>query len=58
MKFRQTHPVPTAAAKAGISPASGYRLEADPRLPSQKNTPHGRRKRLLRAALPAAADLG
>ncbi|MFM8443498.1 MAG: IS21 family transposase [Methylococcus sp.] len=44
MKFRLTHPVPSAAAKAGISPASGYRMEADPRLPSQKNKPHGRRR--------------
>ena len=44
MKFRQTNPVPIAAAKAGISPASGYRLAADSRLPSQKKVLRNRRR--------------
>jgi transposase InsO family protein len=44
MKFRQTHDVAAAAAKAGFSTASGYRIEADPRLPSQKTAPRGRRR--------------
>ncbi len=44
MKFRQTNSVPIAAAKAGISPASGYRLAADSRLPSQKKVPRTRRR--------------
>ena len=45
MTFRQTEAVPAAAAKAGISTATGYRLARDPRLPSQKKTPRGRRRR-------------
>lgn len=44
MTLRQTHTVPVAAAKAGISQATGYRLQADPTLPSQKKTPRGRRR--------------
>jgi len=44
MTFRRTHDVTTAAAKAGLSPASAYRVEADPRLPSQKHAPRGRRR--------------
>ena len=44
MSFRQTHDVAVAAAKAGISTASGYRIETDPRLPSQKKSPRGRRR--------------
>ena len=44
MTLRQTHTVPVAAAKAGISQATGYRLQADPTLPSQKNNPRGRRR--------------
>jgi hypothetical protein len=44
MTLRQTHAVPVAAAKAGISQATGYRLQADPILPSQKKTPRGRRR--------------
>jgi hypothetical protein len=35
MKFRQTHSTAVAAAKASISIATAYRMEADPRLPSQ-----------------------
>ena len=33
-----------AAAKAGFSTATGYRIESDPRLPSQKKKPRGRRR--------------
>ena len=44
MTLRQTHPVPVASAKAGFSQATGYRLQADPTLPSQKKTPRGRRR--------------
>ncbi len=44
MKFRQTDGVAIAAAKSGFSPASGYRLEADDRMPSQKKQPRGRRR--------------
>jgi hypothetical protein len=44
MSFRSSHEVPAAAAKAGFSTATGYRIEADPRLPSQKQAPRGRRR--------------
>ena len=44
MTLRQTHSTPVAAAKAGISQATGYRLQADPTLPSQKKTPRNRRR--------------
>ena len=46
MSSRPTHAttVAIAAAKAGFSPATGYRIEADPRLPSQKKAPRGRRR--------------
>jgi hypothetical protein len=44
MSFRQSHATTVSAAKAGISPATGYRLEDDPRLPSQKRMPRGRRR--------------
>jgi len=44
MKSRQTSAPAIAAAKAGFSRATGYRVEADPRLPSQKKTPRGRRR--------------
>jgi hypothetical protein len=44
MSFRQTHETTVAAAKAGFSPATGYRIEDDPRLPSQKKVPRGRRR--------------
>jgi hypothetical protein len=44
MKSRQSNVPAIAAAKAGFSPASAYRIEADPRLPSQKKTPRGRRR--------------
>ena len=44
MKSRQTHAPAIAAAKSGFSTATAYRIEADPRLPSQKTTPRGRRR--------------
>jgi len=44
MNIRKTHGVAAAAAKAGFSTASGYRIEADPRLPSLKRAPRGRRR--------------
>src|ERR1700749_4850562 len=44
MKSRQNNAPAIAAAKAGFSAASAYRIEADPRLPSQKKTPRGRRR--------------
>ncbi len=44
MTYRLSHGVEASAAKAGFSTASGYRLEADRRLPSQKKKPRGRRR--------------
>jgi len=45
MSFRPTtDTVDIAAAKAGVSRATGYRIEADPRLPSQKKASRGRRR--------------
>jgi hypothetical protein len=45
MSFRQTAPPVIAAAKAGFSVATAYRIEQDPRLPSQKKAPRDRRRR-------------
>jgi len=44
MKFRQNDGVEVSAAKAGFSTATAYRLAEDPRLPSQKIEPRGRRR--------------
>ena len=44
MQFRKNHPTPVAAVKASISVASAYRIEKDPRLPSQKKPTRGRRR--------------
>jgi transposase InsO family protein len=44
MKSRLTESMPVAAAQAGISLASAYRIESDTRLPSQKALPRGRRR--------------
>src|SRR5215472_288014 len=44
MTFRQTHTRQTAAAKAGFSTSTSARLDADPRMPSQKRQPRGRRR--------------
>ena len=44
MRSRHTDTPAAAAAKAGFSTATAYRIEADPRLPSQKKQPRGRRR--------------
>jgi DNA-binding transcriptional MerR regulator len=44
MKERQTHSPEVAAAKAGFSPATAYRLDKDRCMPSQKQTPRERRR--------------
>src|SRR5690349_10590452 len=44
MRLRQTERPAVAAAKAGFSASAAYRLEQDPRLPSQKKPPRGRRR--------------
>ena len=44
MKFRQTNTTAVAAAQASISTATAYRIENDPRLPSQKKAPRQRRR--------------
>jgi hypothetical protein len=45
MSLRQTETPVIAAAKAGFSVATAYRITEDPRLPSQKKAPRGRRRR-------------
>jgi hypothetical protein len=44
MKLRLTETPTIAAAKAGFGPATAYRFEDDPRLPSQRKAPRGRRR--------------
>src|SRR5882724_5534111 len=44
MICRQTHDAAAAAAKASFGTATGYRIENDPRLPSRKKVPRGRRR--------------
>ena len=44
MKSRQTSTPAIAAAIAGFSRATGYRIEADPHLPSQRQSPRQRRR--------------
>jgi hypothetical protein len=44
MKYRNSNPACVAGAKAGFSPATAYRLDKDPRLPSHQQTPRGRRR--------------
>ena len=44
MKLKQTIAVPIAAARAGFSTASAYRINEDPRLPSQRKRPRERRR--------------
>ena len=44
MHFRQRSGVQAAAAKAGFSTATAYRLEADPQPPSAKTKQRGRRR--------------
>ena len=44
MESRKEHSPAVAAAKAGFSRASGYRIESDSRPPSQRKPPRGRRR--------------
>src|ERR1700692_1391050 len=44
MNLRRTHSPAVAGAKAGFSTSAAYRIEKDPRLPSQKKTPRDRRR--------------
>jgi hypothetical protein len=44
MSYRQSHKTAIAAAKSGFSKATAYRIEDDPRLPSQKKAPRSRRR--------------
>ena len=44
MQFRQRNGLQAAAAKAGFNTATAYRIEADPRLPSSRKAPRGRRR--------------
>lgn len=44
MKYRSTAPIPVAAARAGFSTATGYRIAQDPRPPSEKRAPRERRR--------------
>lgn len=44
MKHRMTDPTPVAAARAGFSTATGYRVAQDPRPLSEKRAPRERRR--------------
>ena len=44
MKLRKTYSIEVASAKAGFSRATGYRVLADPPIPSQETKPRGRRR--------------
>ena len=44
MNLRRNHSPAIAAAKAGFSTSAAYRLEKDPRLPTQKQAPRERRR--------------
>jgi hypothetical protein len=44
MSSRHTDTPAVAAAKAGFGTTTAYRIEADPRLPSEKKKPRGRRR--------------
>src|SRR5687768_5891036 len=44
MKSRLIENKPAAAACAAMSLSTAYRIESDPRLPSQKSAPRGRRR--------------
>lgn len=44
MHHRRTHSRESAAARAGFSTTTGARLDDDPRFPSQKQLPRGRRR--------------
>src|SRR5260370_4337787 len=44
MTYRHSKDAALAGAKSGFSRATGYRIEDDPRLPSHKKAPRGRRR--------------
>src|SRR5258708_6658976 len=44
MIYRHSKDAAVAADKSAVSRATGYRIEDDPRLPSQKKAPRGRRR--------------
>ena len=44
MHHRRTHSREVAAARSGFSASTGARIDGDPRLPSQKQLPRGRRR--------------
>ncbi len=44
MSMRQSERASVAAAKAGFAASTGYRIDRDPRLPSQKKAPRDRRR--------------
>src|SRR6202158_5486935 len=44
MSYLQSNKTSIAAAKSGFSKATAYRIEDDPRLPSQKKAPRSRRR--------------
>src|SRR5262245_45825483 len=44
MSYRLTLSPEAAAPKVGFSTATAYRIDSDPRLPSQKKEPRGRRR--------------
>ncbi len=44
MNLRRTHTRELASAKAGFGTTTGARLDGDPRMPSQKQQPRGRRR--------------
>ena len=44
MKYRLKEGPAQAAARAGFSAATGYRIDQDRRLPSQKKAPRARRR--------------
>lgn len=44
MSYRKIHDTAVSAAKAGFSTATGYRIEDDPRLPSQRKVRRCRRR--------------
>ena len=44
MKLKLSKALPAAAAQAGISVATAYRIEHDPRLPSEKKIARARRR--------------
>jgi transposase InsO family protein len=44
MQNREKHSVPVAAARSGFSSSTGYRIETDPRPPSERKVKHKRRR--------------